>query len=76
MKDEGLAAAVSAYLDGELMGKELEDFETRLQKDPALAREVQEMRNIESQLMELGADILSEPVPEAMIEALSRINRR
>lgn len=44
-----------------------------LQSDAALAREVQEMRSIKSRLMELGADILAEPLPEAMLEALSKI---
>jgi anti-sigma factor RsiW len=75
LKDERLAAIVSAYLDGELEGKDLEEFESLLQRDPMLAREVQEMRSIESRLMEMGADILAEPVPEAMLEALSKIGR-
>jgi hypothetical protein len=33
------------------------------------------MRSIESRLMEMGSDILAEPVPEAMLEALSKIGR-
>jgi len=74
-KDERLAAAVSSYLDGELEGKDLEEFESLLKSNPALAREVQEMRAIELRLMEMGADILSEPVPDAMLEALSKIDR-
>jgi len=73
LKDEGLAAMVSAYLDDQLKGKELEDFRALLKKEPSLAREIQEMRNIELQLVEMGADILSEPIPEALLEALSRI---
>ena len=75
LKDERLAAVISAYLDGELEGKDLEEFESLLKSDPALAREVQEMRAIELRLMEMGTDILSEPVPEAMLEALSKIDR-
>ena len=75
LKDEQLATIVSAYLDGELEGKDLEKFESLLKSDAALAREVQEMRSIEFRLMEMGADILSEPVPEAMLEALSKIGR-
>jgi len=73
LKDERLAAMVSAYLDGELQGKDLEEFESLLKGDAALAREVQEMRSIELRLMEMGADILAEPLPEAMLEALSKI---
>lgn len=75
LKDERLAAAISAYLDGELEGKDLEEFGSLLKSNPALAREVQEMRAIELRLMEMGADILSEPVPDAMLEALSKIDR-
>jgi len=75
LKDERLAAVISAYLDGELEGKDLEEFESLLKSDPALAREVQEMRAIELRLMEMGTDILSEPLPDAMLEALSKIDR-
>ena len=75
LKDERLAAMVSAYLDGELEGEDLAEFESLLKSDAAIAREVQEMRSIESRLMEMGADILAEPLPEAMLEALSKINR-
>ncbi len=75
LRDERLAGLVSAYLDGELEGTELERFESLLKSDGALAREVREMRNIELRLLEMGADILSEPVPEAMLEALSKIDR-
>jgi len=75
LMDERLATIVSAYLDGELEGKELDEFEALLKSDAALAREVQEMRSIESRLMEMGADILAEPLPEAMLETLSKIGR-
>jgi anti-sigma factor RsiW len=75
LKDERLAAAISAYLDGELEDKDLEEFESLLKGNPALSREVQDMRAIELRLMEMGADILSEPLPDAMLEALSKIDR-
>jgi anti-sigma factor RsiW len=75
LKDERLAAAISAYLDGELEGKDLEEFESLLKSNPALSREVQDMRAIELRLLEMGADILSEPVPDAMLETLSKIDR-
>lgn len=74
-EDEQRAAIISAYLDGELTGKDLKDFELLLKSDAAIAREVQDMRNIELQLMEMGSDILSEPLPKAMLEALSKIER-
>ena len=71
--DEGLASMVSSYLDGELSGAELERLEELLRGDDALAREVAELRRIDHQLMEIGSDILSEPVPDSMLEALSSL---
>ncbi len=63
---------VSAYLDGELTGKDLVEFEKLLQSDQALSREIAEMRRIDRQLTGLGADILIEPIPEALLEPLAR----
>jgi anti-sigma factor RsiW len=75
LQDERTAAMVSAYLDGELEGDELLSFEVLLRDNEALSREVVEMRRINRQLTELGADILSEPIPNALLEALSRLQR-
>lgn len=75
VKDEQLAGMISAYLDGQLEGSELEAFELLLKSDTALAREVEDMRNIELRLAAMGADILSEPLPKSMIEVLSKIER-
>jgi anti-sigma factor RsiW len=72
-QDERLASVVSAYLDGELMGEELVEFETFLRNDEALSREIAEMRRIDRQLTGLGADILAEPIPEALLEALAQL---
>jgi anti-sigma factor RsiW len=74
LQDERIAAMVSAYLDGELMGEELLLLEKLMHGNEELAREVAEMRRIDRQLTELGADILSEPVPDALLDALSRVN--
>jgi anti-sigma factor RsiW len=76
LKDDRLAATASAYLDGRLSGEELSEFEKLLENNKALAREVQEIRNIELQLMKMGSDILSEPVPDALLDAFSRLNSR
>lgn len=75
LKDERLAAMISAYLDGELSGTHLQEFEALLDSDEAIACKVEDMRNIERRLMEMGAGILSEPIPEAMLEAFSKIER-
>ncbi len=66
---------VSAYLDGELAGEELAQFESLMQSNEALSREVAEMRRIDRQLTQLGEDILSEPIPDALLRALSQLNR-
>jgi anti-sigma factor RsiW len=72
-QDEGLASVVSSYLDGELSGEQLVEFETLLRNDEALSREIAEMRSIDRQLTGLGADILDEPIPEALLEALAQL---
>jgi anti-sigma factor RsiW len=72
-QDEELAATVSAYLDGELTGQALADLEALLRANEALSREVAEIRRIDRCLTDLGADILSEPVPEALLSPLSRL---
>ncbi|MGA7324409.1 MAG: zf-HC2 domain-containing protein [Rhodomicrobium sp.] len=75
LEDERLAAMISAYLDGELTGTDLEEFEALLQSDGALAREIEDLRRIERELTKLGSDILSEPIPDSLLEPLSRLSR-
>ncbi|MGO8952596.1 MAG: anti-sigma factor family protein [Rhodomicrobium sp.] len=75
-QDEQLAATVSAYLDGELTGQDLAEFEMLLRDNEALSREVAEMRRIDHQLTGIGADILEEPIPGALLEALSPCQRQ
>lgn len=75
-QDEGLAAMVSSYLDGELAGEDLAEFQDLLCNSDALSRQVADMRSIDRELTEIGADILSEPIPEALLEALLRKPRR
>ncbi len=74
--DERLASVVSAYLDGELAGKELAEFEALLRNDEALSHEVAGMRRISQQLTTLGTEILDEPIPDAMLEALARLETK
>ncbi len=76
LKDARLADTVSAYIDGQLSGEDLERFKALLESNGSLAREVQDMRDIELQLMDMGSDILSEPVPETLLEAFKRLERR
>jgi anti-sigma factor RsiW len=74
--NEELAATVSAYLDGELSGQDLADFETLLRDNGTLSRDVAEMRRIDRQLTKLGAEILAEPVPDALLQALEPLKRK
>ncbi len=49
------------------------ELETLLRNNEALSREIAEMRRIDRQLTGLGADILAEPIPEALLEALAQL---
>ncbi len=69
LKDGEMAATVSAYLDGKLTGAQLAAFEAIL--DEVLSQELARMRRLNDQLKEIGADILAEPVPGFLLEALS-----
>lgn len=74
-QDENLAATVSAYLDGELSGADLAEFEMLLRDSDALSRDVAEMRRIGWQLTKLGADILAEPIPDSLLQVLVQAKR-
>jgi anti-sigma factor RsiW len=75
-QDERLTATVSAYLDGRLSAEERSEFEALLASDADLARAVKQMHAIEAQLSTIGADILSEPVPDALLQAFSKLEGR
>jgi anti-sigma factor RsiW len=70
LQDERLAAMLSAYLDGALEGEDLQEFKRLLLLNGNLAREVEEMLRVEGQLKLLGEDVLNEPVPPALLNAL------
>ncbi len=70
---ERLSARVSAYLDGQMTGKDRAAFEAMLHSDEGLLQEVAELRQIGVELREMGADILAEPVPEFLLEAGSHL---
>ncbi len=70
-----LQRQASAYLDGELQGEELAAFEAFLSENPGWQRVIDTMRRIEEELKDLGADILLEPVPDFLFDALERLPR-
>jgi anti-sigma factor RsiW len=72
-QDEDLAVKASAYLDGELAGEDLARFEALLLSDEALSLEVAGMQRIGQQLTRLGAGMLNEPIPGALLEPLARL---
>ncbi len=71
-EDERLTDMLTAYIDGSLEGANLEEFEQLLKNNGALAREVESMRGVEQQLKLLGAEVLEEPIPEALLAAVRR----
>lgn len=70
LKDEALAGDISAYIDGRLKGDALSKMKKMLASDPSLAQEVAELRRVNESLKTLGAEILDEPVPAALISTL------
>ncbi len=70
--DERLRDMLSAFIDDRLEGAELEEFQQLLNDNETLAREVKSMRGVEEQLKLLGAEVLDEPIPEALLEAVRR----
>jgi len=64
-----IAATVSAYLEGNLTDAQRAAFETIL--DEVLSQEQARMRWLNDQLKEIGADILAEPVPDFLLDALT-----
>jgi len=54
----------------EMTAEDLVEFEALLSNDDALSSEIAEVRRIHRQLTEIGADILEEPIPDALLEAL------
>jgi len=63
----------SAYFDWEPQGAGLGAVGSLLPKNLELRREVDCIRRLGEQLNELGADILSEPVPEFLLDAVRRL---
>jgi hypothetical protein len=76
MEGGKLAATVSAYLDGKLAGVKLAAFEAILRQDEILSQELAWMQWLNHQLKEIGADILAEPIPGFLLEALSPAPRQ
>jgi anti-sigma factor RsiW len=70
LRDERLADMLSSYLDKGLRGRELTEFEALLLENPAIAREVEDMRRVEEALKLMGEDVLHEPIPPMLLEAL------
>jgi anti-sigma factor RsiW len=70
LKDEALAGDISAYIDGRLKGDALAKMKKMLASDPSLAQEIAELRRVSESLKLLGAEILDEPVPAALIATL------
>lgn len=68
-------ADVHAYADGCLPSARMESFETALQRDPALAARVAEIRVQSADLRAALDSVLSEPIPERLLIAASPPSR-
>lgn len=56
MEEEIKDQLIQDYLEGNLQGKDLKDFENRMQQDPVLAAEIEVYQNLELGLHSIGAD--------------------
>lgn len=70
LRNERLAGMLSSYLDNGLEGEALTEFEALLLENPGLAREVEEMQRVEQALKLIGQDVLDEPVPGYLLDAV------
>lgn len=65
-----LKLALACRVLPEMTAEDLVEFETLLSNDDAVSPEIAEMRLIDRQLTGIGADILEQPIPDALLVAL------
>lgn len=67
---ETLDATIDDYLAGRLTADERSRLETLIEENPEVRRRVDVLRAQEEALRHLGSDILHEPVPDRLLQAL------
>ncbi|SOD95851.1 anti-sigma factor family protein [Caenispirillum bisanense] len=67
---ETLDATIDDYLAGRLTADERSRLETLIEENPEVRRRVDVLRAQEEALRHLGSDILDEPVPDRLLQAL------
>lgn len=67
---ETLDATIDDYLTGRLPADERSRLETLIEENPEVRRRVDVLRAQEEALRHLGSDILDEPVPDRLLQAL------
>lgn len=58
-----------AYVDGELDAKTRADIAAAIEKDPALARRVEQQRSMRARVVGAFDKVLNQPVPESLLRA-------
>ena len=66
---------LSAYMDGDLEPFRRAQIDAALRADPQLARKLEAYRAQEASLRQASADVLEEPIPDALLEAVRRPQR-
>jgi anti-sigma factor RsiW len=72
LEDELMAEELAAYLDGTLRGPRLAFIQGLLDADTNLAREVEELRRLNSSLKTLGEEIIDEPIPDSLLSTVRK----
>ncbi|MCA1941123.1 MAG: hypothetical protein LDL26_09010 [Caenispirillum bisanense] len=67
---ETLDATIDDYLAGRLTADERSRLEMLIEENPEVRRRVDVLRAQEEALRHLGSDILDEPVPDRLLQAL------
>ncbi|EKV32603.1 hypothetical protein C882_2682 [Caenispirillum salinarum AK4] len=70
MASETLDAAIDDYLAGRLSAEERSRLEALIDENPEVRHRVETLQSQEEALRHLGEDILDEPLPDRLLEAL------
>lgn len=70
MAADTLDAAIDDYLAGRLNAEERQRLETLIDENPEVRHRVETLQSQEEALRHLGEDILNEPLPDRLLEAL------
>ncbi|WP_404380807.1 anti-sigma factor family protein [Caenispirillum salinarum] len=70
MASETLDAAIDDYLAGRLSAEDRSRLEALIEENPEVRHRVETLQSQEEALRHLGEEILDEPLPDRLLEAL------